>query len=328
MVIRHYQITGDASVLSDCRDAVYAAMEYLERLVEPGQVFPLTHGTDDTFDNLASHGISVYCGSLWIAGLRAAAKIAEILGDKNRAAHWNGWAADAQRVFHEVLWNEKEGYFLFYVDKKQGANEDVFADSLAADTYLRLLGLEPIMDSKKAKRTLEKIYNTNYKKNSPLIGAANLVHKDGSPLEEHNFQAHDVWTGIQYCLATAMLIHGMKREAEDLIEASFRNLYKEAKIPFAAPEGFNGSCELHIGGKVYKTLLNDLKKSGALLDDCRISPDLPRDLKKFERKFKRICSKHKIKCPELFILLHNTALKYTAGKYLRPGMVFAIARVM
>jgi len=125
-----------------------------------------------------------------------------------------------------------------------------------------------------------------------------------------------------------MYMHGMKREAEDLIEASFRNLYKEAKIPFAAPEGFNGSCRLQKGGIITKVLYADLKKKGALLEDGRISPDLPRELKKFERVFKSVCSKHKIKCAELFILLHNTALKYTAGKYLRPGMVFAVARVM
>ncbi|MDR2579443.1 MAG: hypothetical protein LBC85_00415 [Fibromonadaceae bacterium] len=334
MVIRHYQMTGDISVLTDCRDAVYAAMEYLEKLVEPGQVFPLTHGTDDTFDNLASHGISVYCGSFWIAGLRAAAKIAETLGDYERAAHWNNWSHDAQRVFHEVLWNEKEGYFLFYVCKTQGTNDDVFADALLADTYLRLLNLEPIMDSKKAKRALTKIYNTNYKKNSPLIGAANLVHKDGSPLDEFNFQAHDVWTGVQYSIATAMYMHGMKKEAEDLIETTFSNLYNEAKIPFAAPEGFNGSCRLHAGvkinekQKITKALLVDLQKSGALLADCRVSPDLPRDLKKFESKFKALCAKHKIKAAELFELLHHTALKYTAGKYCRPGMVFAIVRVI
>ena len=328
MVIRHYQMTGDISVLSYCRDAVYASMEYLEKLVEPGQVFPLTHGTDDTFDNLASHGISVYCGSLWIAGLRAAAKIAQTLGDGEHAAHWSNWANDAQKVFHEVLWNEKEGYFLFYVSKTQGVSEDVFADALAADTYLRLLGLEPIMDSKKAKRALTKVYNTNYKKNSPLIGAANLVHKDGSPLDEFNFQAHDVWIGIQYSLATAMYMHGLKREADDLLEACFRNLYKEARIPFAAPEGFNGSCRLHTGKIITKTLLVDLKRAGALLEDGRISPDLPRDLNKFEKEFKSICAKHRVKAAELFALLHSTALKYTAGKYFRPGMVFAVAKVM
>ncbi|GHV17147.1 hypothetical protein AGMMS49938_17770 [Fibrobacterales bacterium] len=328
LVIRHYQITGDISVLTDCRDAVYAAMEYLEKLVEPGSVFPLTHGTDDTFDNLASHGISVYCGSLWIAGLRGAAKIAETLGDGSRAAHWNNWAKDAQKVFHETLWDESEGYFKFFVSTKVGTNDDVFADALLADTYLRLLNLEPIVDSAKAKRALTKIYNTNYKKNSPLIGAANLVHKDGSPLDEFNFQAHDVWIGIQYSIATAMLIHGMKKEADDILDATFRNLYKESKIPFAAPEGFNGSCRLHTGGLITDALLNDLLKKKALLPDHRISPDLPRDLAKFENEYKTLCSKHKVKPVELFALLHNTALKYTAGKYFRPGMVFAVARVL
>jgi hypothetical protein len=154
------------------------------------------------------------------------------------------------------------------------------------------------------------------------------VHKDGSPLDEFNFQAHDVWIGIQYSLATAMYMHGMKREADDLLEACFRNLYKEARIPFAAPEGFNGSCRLHTGKIITKTLLGDLKKADALLEDGRISPDLPRDLNKFEKEFKSICAKHRVKATELFALLHSTALKYTAGKYFRPGMVFAVARVM
>jgi hypothetical protein len=85
---------------------------------------------------------------------------------------------------------------------------------------------------------------------------------------------------------------------------------------------------LHAGGIVTKTLLKDLKKVGALLPDDRISPDLPRDLKRFEKVFKGICARHKIKTTELFTLLHNTALKYTAGKYFRPGMVFAVARVI
>ena len=71
MVLRHYVKTQDIENLKDCKEAVYAAMQYLEKMVNEGENFPLTHGTDDTFDNLSSHGISVYCGSLWIAGLRA-----------------------------------------------------------------------------------------------------------------------------------------------------------------------------------------------------------------------------------------------------------------
>lgn len=413
MVLRHFHATGDRSVLEYCREAVYASMQYLEDMVEPGQEFPLTHGTDDTFDNLSSHGISVYCGSLWIAGLRAAAQIAATLGDQGKAESWNARAAAAQAQFHEALWDEAEGYFHFFVtplcladldlaqfaalrdalsDKlplsvdateavralnqwlNAGAHpgagkkaqsrlearaarkqwltaqcpaaflpswnaklgldsDDVFVDSLLADTYLRLLGLEAIVDGKKAKRSLAKVYATNYKANTPLVGAANLVHRDGSPLDEYNFQAHDVWIGIQYSLVATMILHGMAKEAQDLAQSMVRNLYSEARIPFAAPEGFNGSCRLHPAALVAKfglsepkakALHKDLLAAKALLADSRIAPELPREVKAFAKKFAPVCKKHGVDATALFALLHSTALKYTAGRYFRPGMVFAI----
>ena len=92
----------------------------------------------------------------------------------------------------------KEAFTASWNAKIANDCDDVFADSMLADTYLRLLGLKPISDEKKAKANLLRVFNTNYKANSPLIGAANLVRKDGSPLDEFNFQAHDVWIGIQY----------------------------------------------------------------------------------------------------------------------------------
>lgn len=409
MVLRHYHATGDLSVIHDCREAVYACMGYLESMVEPGQEFPLTHGTDDTFDNLSSHGISVYCGSLWIAGLRAASKLAELMGDGDLACTWSGKASQAQEQFHEALWDESEGYFHFFVtplcladlqldsfetlrsavagslelssepvqavreintwlntapaSKKQSRiearwarkawlttqcpaafqpswnaklrldSDDVFVDSLLADTYLRLLALEPIVHSEQAKRSLTKVYQTNYKANTPLVGAANLVHQDGSPLDEFNFQAHDVWIGIQYSLVATMILHGLTREAQDLTQSMVRNLYAEARIPFAAPEGFNGSCRLHASALVEKfglsetkakSLHKDLHTTKALLSDSRISPELPREIKAFAKKFAPLCKKHGVDSTALFALMHSTALKYTAGRYFRPGMVFAI----
>ncbi len=412
MVYRHYHKTKDMKNLKDCKEAVYAAMQYLEKMVNPGENFPLTHGTDDTFDNLSSHGISVYCGSLWIAGLRAAAKIAALLGDKAQASAWNAKADAASDEFDNALWDENEGYYHFFVtpieakdivasklpklaaaikgtlridgenvqsatkalnvwlndgaipgDVELSKNElrglkkawltaqckdaftaswtakitndcdDVFADTMLADTYLRLLDLKPICDSKKAKANLLRVFNTNYKANSPLIGAANLVRKDGSPLDEFNFQAHDVWIGIQYSIMTAMMFHGLVKEAADLGDSMIRNLYDEARIPFAAPEGFNGSCRLHPEALEAKFWLNkvaaeglvkDLTKKGALLPDGRISPKLPRNLPAFTKAFGAIAKEYKIDVEQLFLFLHSTALKYTAGKYFRPGMVFAL----
>ena len=410
MVLRHYKLTGEKNVVEYCKDAVYACMEYLEKMVGEGENFPLTHGTDDTFDNLSSHGISVYCGSLWIAGLRAAAKIAELVGDSARSLDWNRKASEAEKEFHAALWDENEGYFHFFAtpieakdvnfehfDKVVEAladeiplsgtdaqklrelndwldfseipedvelsklelrkfkkewlygscpeafrdsfrakisldSDDVFADSMLADTYLRLLGLEPITDDAKGKSTLDRIFRTNYKANSPLLGAANLVHKDGSPLDEFNFQAHDVWIGIQYSIASGMVFHKSFDEAREIVESMIQNLYDEAKVPFAAPEGFNGSCKLHedalekigVSLSAAKALVAELGKKGALLADGRISPKLPKNFATFKKSFGPLAKKAKISEETLFTLLHSTALKYTAGKYFRPGMVFAL----
>ena len=72
--------------------------------------------------------------------------------------------------------------------------------------------------------------------------------------------------------------------------------------------------------KMHKELL----KKGALLADSRISPKLPRNLPAFTKAFGSIAKANKVEASALFMLLHSTALKYTAGKYFRPGMVFAL----
>lgn len=419
MVLRHFRRTGDRSLLQDCKEAVYASMDYLSDMVEEGQDFPLTHGTDDTFDNLSSHGISVYCGSLWIAGLRAASAIARELGDTGRADMWNEKADSCQEVFHRALWDEKEGYFHFFVtpvgpgdlraqpqnallrllelsplasnskvvialnslldsdkipstitehpdwqapensgrlslrkakkiflqkafnesftpafaEKLYLDSDDVFADQLLADTYLRLLKLDPLCTGEQAARALQRVVQTNYKANSPRIGAANLVHANGQPLDEGNFQAHDVWIGIQFSLMTSMALHGLQESLLELSESTYRNLYLEARIPFAAPEGFNGSCRLHISELEKKLGLNSdnalllmqgLLQKKVLLADQRIASSLTTNFAEFETVWGKPCRKLKVECKDLFALLHSTALKYTAGRYFRPGMVWAV----
>jgi hypothetical protein len=44
----------------------------------------------------------------------------------------------------------------------------------------------------------------------------------------------------------------------------------------------------------------------------------------FTKAFGSIAKANKVEASALFMLLHSTALKYTAGKYFRPGMVFAL----
>ncbi len=129
-----------------------------------------------------------------------------------------------------------------------------------------------------------------------------------------------------------MIFHKSFDEAREIIESMIQNLYDEAKVPFAAPEGFNGSCKLHedaveklgVSPSAAKVLVAELAKKGALLADGRISPKLPKNFATFKKNFGPLAKKAKISEEALFTLLHSTALKYTAGKYFRPGMVFAL----
>ncbi len=129
-----------------------------------------------------------------------------------------------------------------------------------------------------------------------------------------------------------MILHKSLDEARNIVESMIQNLYDEAKVPFAAPEGFNGSCKLHedsllklgVSTSAAKALVAELGKKGALLADGRISPKLSKNLATFKKSFGPLAKKAKVSEEALFTLLHSTALKYTAGKYFRPGMVFAL----
>ena len=91
MLLRNYHFTKDASLLKDCWDSVEASLQYLRDMILEGHSIPLTNGTDDTFDNLSSFGITIYCGSLWVAGLKAAAEIARIIKSMVMLKNLKSW---------------------------------------------------------------------------------------------------------------------------------------------------------------------------------------------------------------------------------------------
>jgi non-lysosomal glucosylceramidase len=240
MVWRHYRLTGDKVFLAACREASFVALKYLSDMRAPGETIPLTHGTDDTFDNMASYGISIYCGSLWVAALSAGAAIADATGHRDLAEDWRALGTLAHRDLVQSLWDEESGYYRFYkIPGSEEKSEDVFADQLLADLWLGLLGLPEITPKDRRRRAARTVLETNFRKNSPGVGAANASAKNGQALD--SFQAQDIWLGVQYSLAAVAAESGETAGAWELMEAQYDNLYQKTRIPFGAPEGFNAS---------------------------------------------------------------------------------------
>ncbi|MCG9639346.1 non-lysosomal glucosylceramidase [Vibrio sp. Isolate34] len=400
MVYRHYQNTQDISVVKECWQAVTESIDFLSNLIAEGDDLPLTRGTDDTFDNLASHGISIYCASLWVAGLQAASELAQLMGENDLGAGYLTRSKKALATVEQSLWDEKEGYYHFFVTPVQAKHltgegyqaletlgltltgdsitdkntlnaylnetdisiniskvsqrvskkrllsetapqaftqeylelvpdsDNSFGDALLADSYLKLIGLEGIFPQEHIQRALDYVYKHNFEINSPKLGVANMTLADGSPHEA--FQAQDVWIGVQFSVATALSLAGKSQQAETLMDTVYTALYDYSKIPFAAPEGFNCSVSFDekdlsesfsLSQNDAKKWLTALKLQKCVLSDGRVNPELTKDSDKFVSMLQGEIS------AEQAVVLHkwllSTGLKYTAGRYFRPGMIFA-----
>lgn len=400
MVYRHYQNTQDISVVKECWQAVTESIDFLSNLIAEGDDLPLTRGTDDTFDNLASHGISIYCASLWVAGLQAASELAQLMGENDLSSDYLTRSKKALATVEQSLWDEKEGYYHFFVTPVQAKHltgegyqaleilgltltgdtiadkntlnaylnetdtsiniskvsqrvskkrllsetapqaftqeylelvqdsDNSFGDALLADSYLKLIGLEGIFPQQRIQRALDYVYKHNFEINSPKLGVANMTLADGSPHEA--FQAQDVWIGVQFSVATALSLAGKSQQAETLMDTVYTALYDYSKIPFAAPEGFNCSVSFDeedlsesfkLSQSDAKKWLNALKLQKCVLSDGRVNPDLTKDSDKFVSMLQGEISAVQAKVLHKWLL--STGLKYTAGRYFRPGMIFA-----
>lgn len=400
MVYRHYQKTQDISVVKECWQAVTESIDFLSNLIAEGDDLPLTRGTDDTFDNLASHGISIYCASLWVAGLQAASELAKLMGEHDLGAGYLTRSKKALATVEQSLWDEKEGYYHFFVTPVQAKHltgegyqaletlglvltgdaiadknmlndylnqtdtsinigkvaqrvskkrllsetapqaftqeyldlvpdsDNSFGDALLADSYLKLIGLEGIFPKQRIQRALDYVYKHNFEINSPKLGVANMTLADGSPHEA--FQAQDVWIGVQFSVATALSLAGKSQQAETLMDTVYTALYDYSKIPFAAPEGFNCSVSFDekdlsesfkLSQSDAKKWINALKLQNCVLSDGRVNPSLTKDSDKFVNMVQGEISAEQATVLHKWLL--STGLKYTAGRYFRPGMIFA-----
>jgi uncharacterized protein (DUF608 family) len=209
-------------------------------------------------------------------------------------------------------------------------SDDSFGDPLLADTYLEMMGLQTVSTIEERTAVVKKAYATNFKLNSPHCGYANLVTHDGQPKEA--FQAQDVWIGVQHSNAASLLLRGEKEAFQHLMETLYENLYHKSKIPFAAPEGFNCSCAITEEilkpsmGDHASTLIENMKSLGWVFEDGRVTETFPNSEEAFvEALGANLVGEH---ASEVYRTVQTTGLKYTAGRYFRPGMIFALPMLM
>lgn len=218
-VYRDFAATGDMTFGRDVWPAVRAAMEYMEQFDRDGDGLIENDGfPDQTYDTWTVHGISAYCGCLWLASLQAAAAMAHHLGEYAFAKKCEGKFLKAKSVFEAKLWN---GSYFNYDSGTSRSSRSIQADQLVGQLYVASSGLPALFDENKIKSTLQKIYDFNVMKvRGGHMGAVNGMLPNGK-VDESCMQSREIWTGVTYSVAATMLLAGMKQQAFATAEGIF-----------------------------------------------------------------------------------------------------------
>ncbi|GFY92934.1 beta-glucosidase, GBA2 type family protein [Actinidia rufa] len=219
-VYRDFTVTGDLSFGADVWPSVCAAIEYMDRFDRDNDCLIENDGfPDQTYDTWTVHGVSAYCGGLWLASLQAAAAMALQLGDRAFADRCKSKFVKAKSVFEAKLWN---GSYFNYDSGSSNNSKSIQTDQLAGQWYTASSGLPDLFDDFKIESALQKIYDFNVMKvRGGRMGAVNGMHPNGK-VDETCMQSREIWTGVTYAAAAAtMILAGMEEQAFTTAEGIF-----------------------------------------------------------------------------------------------------------
>jgi non-lysosomal glucosylceramidase len=180
-------------------------------------------------------GPNTFVGALYIAALRAAAKMADIMEDRSFAERCREVAEKGSRWTVENLWNGE--YFVQRIPPGQSPKfqygDGCLADQLFGQTWADQLGLGDLYPPEMIKKALQSIYRYNW---APNVAAQSQAHPPqrwfarpgdaglftctwpkGGRMAEPVLYRDEVWTGIEYQVASAMLHRGMLREGLSIL---------------------------------------------------------------------------------------------------------------
>jgi non-lysosomal glucosylceramidase len=219
----------------DTWPAVVQAMDYLGRFDRDGDGLPEHDGQpDQTYDAWSMRGPGAYSGALWLAALRAAMRMGEMVGDtatveRFRRIHDRGTAA-----FEARLWN---GRCYRYDASGEASSDSIMADQLAGQWYADATGLGDLVSPDRVVTALRTVYQSNVLGfGGGDMGAVNGIKPDGS-IDESSEQSAESWTGTTYGLAAFMIGRGLVEEGWRTAHGAFAVTYGRG-LWFRTPEAY------------------------------------------------------------------------------------------
>ncbi len=255
-VYRHWRITGDDAWLRTWWPAARKALEYAWRYWDPdrdGVMEGLQHNTYD----VEFFGPTTMMGTLYLAALRAAERMARHLGEDDAAETYRRVAEAGSANTDEELWNGD--YYVQRIDPeaerkapvqssllRRGRRDEVLADDeppyqvgrgclsdqIIGQWYAHMLGLGYVLDRRHVRKALRSVFRHNFKRRLARHANTHRVYGVGDESglvlctwpqgqrEKNPFPyAHEVWPGIEYQVAAHLVYEGRVSDGLTLVKA-------------------------------------------------------------------------------------------------------------
>ncbi len=232
-LFRDWQISGDVNFLKKLWPQARKALEYALVEWDKDRDGLLEGEQHNTYD-IEFYGPNSMLSGFYLGALEAGARMAEFVGDKKAEAEYRKVLAKGKKNYETFLWNGE--FFIQKYDqalqKKYQYGEGCLSDQLLGQWLSMVAGIGRFIDEAKIRKTLESIYRYNFREN--FYDFANVQRtyaladekglllctwpRGGRPPLPFPY-SDEVWTGIEYQVASHLIYEGMVKEGLSMVKA-------------------------------------------------------------------------------------------------------------
>jgi non-lysosomal glucosylceramidase len=243
LAYRDYVMTGGLSHAKHIYPQVKRAMAYLAGKDRNGDGLPEGTGVCTMYGDWAFYGANSYTTGLWLAAVRAYAKLARRMGEPGEARRYEALLANAVEQFEERLWNEQEGHYCLYHDEStdttdhSARNEACHCGQLAGQWYADFLCLGQILQYERVCRALDTMSHRNERGH----GVAIAYMSDGRPCTNPPSVPQDPQTGRSWPAfaathyASLQIHYGRVDGGLSAVEKNCKNMHDSRDRTFNQP---------------------------------------------------------------------------------------------
>ena len=230
---REYLRNTQREWLDDMYPYVKRLLQYVMTEFDPDHDGVITGEQPNTYD-IYVYGANTFIGSLWLAALRAGEQMARIEGENAIADSYHQRFEKGRAGYDQTCWNG-EYYVQVYDSEKYKQFQwgtGCHSDQLLGQWWAHILGLGYVLPEAHVKQAVESIYKYNFREVIGDVkagvrvfacgnesGLLNCTWPRGGRPQNPILYCDEVWTGIEYEVASLMIFEGTTDEAVRIVKA-------------------------------------------------------------------------------------------------------------